>query len=260
MKKVLVIGAHSFIGQQFNNYIHSRNNDIIDITLVSASDDAWRVIDFSQYDTILHLAAIVHKKEKKKMQQLYYKVNYKLAVEIASLAKRCGVKQFIFMSTAAVYDSSIQCITRDTRPNPGSFYGIYKLAAEEEIAKMQSSLFNVVIARSPMVYGDGCKGNYRRLTKLARYLPIFPDYHNKRSMIHINNLCEFFLEIIENNRKGYFFPQDSKYIDTCELFVELRKKMGKKTLLVKRMNKIIKIIMPYNKTINKLFNDFYYVD
>jgi nucleoside-diphosphate-sugar epimerase len=57
-----------------------------------------------------------------------------------------------------------------------------------------------------MVYGKGCRGNYPKLAKLAVKTPIFPDVDNKRSMIHIDNLCEFVRLLIDDYRGGLFFP------------------------------------------------------
>lgn len=259
MKKVLIIGANSYIGKKFNSYVQNNHINNLSVFLVSASDGSWKSIDFKSFDCILHLAAIAHRKENKKLKKIYHDINYKLAVDVAHLAKMSGVRQFIFMSTAAVYNPGDRCITKYTKPNPKSYYGFYKLMAEEEICKMGDNLFKIVIVRSPMVYGEGCKGNYQKLKKLARFLPIFPDYHNKRSMIHIDNFCKFLIDVIINEKNGIFFPQDKKYIDTCEMFVELRNKIGKRTRLTKVLNFLIKLLIPYSKTFSKLFGDFYYM-
>lgn len=62
------------------------------------------------------------------MEDLYYKVNRDLAIEVATKAKIEKVKQFIFMSSMIIYgsDSKIgeqQIITADTKPNPIDFMG-----------------------------------------------------------------------------------------------------------------------------------------
>lgn len=257
MKKVLVIGAHSYIGQKFKEYVLNHNKEEIAVDMVSASDGAWRKKDFSGYDTILHLSGIVHRKEKKSMEALYYEVNHKLAVEIAKKAKESKAGQFIFMSTAAVYGSYTGCITKDTKPKPTTFYGKSKLAAEQDIVKLQDDEFKVAIVRPPMVYGEGCKGNYPRLVKLARYTPVFPEFHNKRSVIHIENLTRYLLKLMVDNCSGYFYPQDQLYADTCQLIIQIRESKGKKTFLVKYLNFILDIFINVRE-IKKMFGDFYY--
>lgn len=258
MRKVLVVGANSYIGQKIEEYINHNYSDMIDISLVSASDGAWINKDFSLYDAVLHLSGIVHKKENKKQEKLYFKVNQKLAVEVAEKAKNNNVRHFIFMSTAAVYNPNETCITKETVPCPKSYYGKSKLAAENEIIQLHEESFKVAIIRLPLVYGEKCKGNYSKLVKIAKYMPIFPEYHNKRTMIHIDNLCEFIYKLILEEKGGYLYPQDEKYTDICELYINIRKSMGKKTLLIKNSNILIKALIPRSRIINKMFNDFYY--
>ena len=75
----------------------------------------------------------------------------------------------------------------------------------------------MVILRPPMIYGKGSKGNYPLLAKLALKLPFFPRVQNERSMLYIENLCEFVRLMVENEESGTFFPQNSEYSNTSEL-------------------------------------------
>lgn len=258
MKRVLVIGANSYIGKKFYEYVKREKNNEIYIDMVSASDGGWRKVDFSSYDSVLHLAAIVHKKEKKDMKELYYQVNYRMAVEVAKKAKENKVGHFIFMSTAAVFGNESVCISKDTIPNPVTLYGKSKLAAEKDIIKLNNIEFRIAIVRPPMVYGEGCKGNYARLEKLAKYTPIFPDYHNKRSVIKIDNLNDFLYKVIIGENYGYFYPQDNEYMDTCREVVRLGNKLGKKVILVKIPIFIIKSLSYLLPPFRKMFGDCYY--
>ena len=81
----------------------------------------------------------------------------------------------------------------------------------------------MVILRPPMIYGEGCKGNYPKLAKLAKLLPCFPKVGNRRSMLYIGNLAEFIRLLIENRDKGIFFPQNKEYVDTGEMICEIAK-------------------------------------
>ncbi len=259
MKKVLIIGANSYIGKKFKNYVDDNYKNKIKVDTVRASNGDWEKTDFCKYDVVLHLSAIVHKKEKKNMHELYKKVNYELAVNAAKKAKESGISQFIFMSTAAIYGNIHGCITNETIPKPVTLYGKTKLAAENDIIKLNDIFFKVVIMRTPMVYGEGCSGNYARLVKLAKYAFVFPNYHNKRSMISIDKLCEFVLHYIINEANGIFYPQNDKYIDTCELIEGIRRDAGKKTRFVHYANGLVRILAKKEGGIfHKLFNDFYF--
>lgn len=63
-------------------------------------------------------------------------------------------------------------ITQSTKPNPKSNYGKSKLLADIEIEKIADEPFKVAILRPPIVYRNGCKGNYQRLKKLALKTPL----------------------------------------------------------------------------------------
>lgn len=258
MKKVLVIGANSYIGKKFYEYAKNKEEYKMHVDMVTASDGGWRETDLSGYDAILHLAAIVHKKEKKHMKDLYDEINHKLAVEIARKAKENKVRQFIFLSTAAVFGNGTSCITKDTIPKPVTYYGKSKFAAEKDIMKLQDKAFKVAIVRPPMVYGEGCKGNYAQLEKLARFTPIFPEYHNKRSVVHVDKLNEALVNLIRGEKEGYYYPQDSEYLDTCMEVVRIRNKLGKRTWLVSAGNGIISLLLSRFKIIRKIFSDLYY--
>lgn len=211
MKKILITGANSYIGTSFENYL-KQWPDKYQVDTIDMIDGSWREKSFSGYDTVFHVSGIAHSdygKIPEDKKALYYKVNTELTVETAKKAKADGVKQFIFMSSAIVYGDSApigkrKVITEETIPQPSNFYGDSKLQAEKGILPLQSNDFNVVIIRSPMIYGKGCKGNYQTLVKLALKLPIFPYVENERSMLYIGNLCEFVRLMIENNEHGVF--------------------------------------------------------
>ena len=121
-------------------------------------------------------------------------------------------------------------ISENTVPNPVNAYGKSKLEAELGIRELENSQFKVVIIRSPMVYGKGAKGDYPRLARIARILPVFPDVDNRRSMIYIDNLCEFVRLMIENEERGLFFPQNREYVKTSEMVRLIAEAVGREIL------------------------------
>lgn len=257
MKKVLVVGANSYIGKKFKEYVELSNNDEVVVDMVSASNGSWRKVEFSNYDVVLHLAAIVHRKEKRNMEKLYYRVNHQLAVDVAIKAKQNKVRQFIFMSTAAVYGNVNGYVTKETLPNPRTYYGKSKYAAEMDLNNLSDDEYLLCIVRPPMVYGDGCRGNYAILRKVARYLMVFPDYRNKKSIVGINFLASYLVRLIINENRGVFLPHDAKPVSTVELLIDFRKGINKETRLFKGLNLVIKKLVLNNKLTN-IFGDFYY--
>lgn len=256
MKRVLVIGDDSYIGKSFEAFAKGR----YDIKMVSSRNDAWKSVDFTGYDSILHCAGIVHVKQTKEMEALYYKINCDLAVDVAKKAKFSNIKQFIFLSSMAVYGRDKSEIEKDTLPNPnkGDLYGVSKLKAEHELQKFVDAKFRLCIVRPPMVYGKGCKGNFPKLVKLAKITPVFPDFPNKRSMIYIDNLCSFFCEVIESENTGIFLPQNQEYVNTAELVKIIAEYQNKRIAMTRLFNPLILLLMKRMSVFEKLFGDLYY--
>ena len=209
MKKILITGANSYIGTSFEKYMEQFGEDY-SIDTVDMIGDSWKSKSFSGYDSVFHVAGIAHSdngKISKEKEKLYYAVNTDLTIETAKKAKADGAKQFIFMSSAIVYGNSAPIglgkrITKDTPVNPANCYGDSKVQAEKGLRKLEDDSFKVVILRPPMIYGKGSKGNYPLMSKMAQKLPIFPYVKNRRSMLYIENLCEFIRLMIVNNEQG----------------------------------------------------------
>ncbi len=238
MKRILITGANSYIGTSFADYM--RKFDGYQVDTVDMLGDTWREKDFSGYDTVFHVAGIAHQKETKENRALYYAVNRDLAIATAAHAKECGVKHFVFLSSMSVYGVLEGEIQKETVPAPTSAYGKSKLQAENALTKMEDDTFRVTVLRPPMVYGEGCKGNYPLLVKLAKKTPVFPDIQNERSMCSIENLCIAVKKIIEKEADGIFFPQDPQYVCTSEMVREMAKKFGRKIWFTRLGNPIIK--------------------
>lgn len=268
-KKILVTGENSYIAKSFQQYMEKRGmaeqaggfafrcGQNGRVTLLSVRDDAWRQEDFSQYDAVIHCAGIVHRKGNEVSADEYYRVNRDLSIELAVKAKEAGIGQFIFISTMNVYGVSTGVITANTEPVPQSLYGKSKLAAEKELQNLQSDEFKVCIVRPPMIYGNGCKGNYRPLAKLARKTPIFPDVKNERSMLYIDNLCELLRLLVENEEAGMFFPQDKEYVKTSEMVRRIAECHGKKMVLTGIFNPLIRVFSGIG-VVKKVFGSLVY--
>lgn len=262
MRKVLITGANSFVGINIEKWL-MKTPDEFQVDTVDTMNDVWRQADFTKYDTVFHVAGIAHVDPKPEMAPLYYKVNRDLTVEIAKHAKENGVKQFIFMSSGIVYHASKSLKgdikTKDTVPNPNDFYGDSKLQAENGLKELESPLFKVCILRPPMIYGPGNKGNLPRLGWLATKTPIFPAWHNKRSMLYVENLAEFVKQCIVRQMYGTFFPQNAEYSDTVEIVRQFAKEHNHKIWISKIFNPFVWLGSFFLPALPKMFSDSYYV-
>ena len=261
MRNVLVTGAGSYVGESVRRYILSTSSDF-EIDAVDTMNDAWKEADFSKYDVVYHVAGIAHVNADPKMEALYYKVNRDLTVEGARAAKAAGVKQFIFMSSQIVFHESqslkSEVLTADTKENPNGFYGDSKLQAEKGLHELECDAFKVCILRPPMIYGPNSKGNFPRLVKLAQKTPLFPAWHNKRSMLYIDNLAEFVKQAILRELSGTFYPQNRELADTVEIIRYFAKANGHKVWITSLLNPFVWLGSFILQPINKMFATYYY--
>lgn len=265
MKKILIAGANSYIGTSFEKYMLQFGEKYRTYT-IDMIGGGWETKSFRGYDTIYHVAGIAHSdngKISREKAKLYYEVNTKLTIKTAMKAKAEGVKQFIFMSSAIVYGNSapigkMRMITGDTPVDPANCYGDSKVKAENGLRKLEDDNFKVVILRPPMIYGKGSKGNYPLMAELASRVPVFPYVKNCRSILYIENLCEFVRLMIENEERGLFFPQNKEYCNTSELVKMIGKAHGKKILLIKGFTIPLKILAFFTGVVDKAFGNLAY--
>lgn len=257
MKNILIIGKNSYLANCFAKRLSHCGKYHFD--MISARDNAWQNADYSVYDSVVIFSGIVHRKEKKSDEELYFSVNSELASKICAKAKENGVRQLVFMSTMSVYGKHIcGIITAQTQENPDTLYGKSKLSGEKLVIAQQSENFAVAIVRPPMVYGKNCTGNYARLSALVKKMPIFPQIENRRSMIYEENLSEFLRLLCESQSGGVFFPQNSQYVCTSDMANEICLANGKKMHGVKAFNPIIRFLARYIATFQKLFGTLCY--
>lgn len=265
MKKVLITGANSYIGVSVAQYL-SQWPQSYQVDTVDMVDGSWREKDFRGYDSVLHVAGLVHQPNTKndpEQAERYDRINHLLAVETARKAKAEGVGQFLFMSSASVYGLSapvgkVVMITRDTPLNPTDNYGISKKRAEEDLAMLREETFRLAVLRPPMIYGKGCRGNYQTMAKLAKKLPVFPWVENQRSMLYMENLAAFIRLLIDDGADGVFCPQNKEYVNTSDMVSLIAHANGRGILLIHGVTWALKLLRSVTGIVDKAFGSLCY--
>ena len=264
MKRILITGINSYLGKSFKCYMEGFPG--YSTVSISMRDGSWREEDFTGIDAVYHVAGLAHSDNGRispEKVQMYYSINTDLTLELAKKAKREGVGQFIFMSSAIVYGDSApigqrRMIDRGTRCSPANCYGDSKVQAELGLKRLEDERFRVVILRPPMIYGPGCKGNYPVLSLMARRLHFFPQVDNQRSMLFVGNLMAFVKLMIDNNESGTFFPQNAQYSNTSALVAFIAAAHGRKIRLVRGFTWALKLLGVFTPLVNKAFGSLSY--
>lgn len=242
MKNALVTGAAGFVGGFLLEEL--RGHGISSIGVSRAPNDS--LIQIPTYgremnwapliggiDTVIHLAARVHVMKDHSTDPLseFRKANLEATLHLAREAANAGVRRFIFVSTIKVNGETTkpgQPFTAADHPAPQGPYAISKAEAEAALFLLghQTGL-EVVVIRPPLVYGPGVKGNMATLTKLAKLgVPSpFPCISNKRSLVHVKNLCALIRLCVThpNLSREVFLVSDGKDLSTNEIYLRLLK-------------------------------------
>lgn len=74
------------------------------------------------------------------------------------------------------------------------------------------------------------------LAKIAKKLPVFPNVDNERSMLHIDNLCEFLCQVMlvkeVKENAIVLIPQNAEWTKTSDMVKEISEVVGKRIKLI----------------------------
>lgn len=265
MKKILITGKGSYLGNSLKAYLEAFG-DCYQVDCLSLRSGDWKEQSFRGYDAVYHTAAIVHQPRSKDAPgelARYRAVNCDLAVDAAKKAKAEGVRQFVFLSTMAVYGLTAAfgktvTITAQTPTVPTDNYGLSKLEAERALLSLEGPDFRVSILRPPMIYGKDCKGNFRSLVSMARRLPFFPKVPNQRSMLYVGSLNRLVQQIIDREDRGIFCPQDPEYVNTSAMVQAIAAAQGKRLLLIPGFSWALHLLRHLTGAVDKAFGSLVY--
>ena len=190
---------------------------------------------------MVHLAARVHVMDEDADNPLdkFRRINRDGTLNLARQAAAEGVRRFVYFSTIKVNGEETfhQPYQVDDDPSPTDPYSISKFEAEQglEAISLETGMEYVII-RPPLVYGKGAGGNFLRLLNLVRkgwYLPL-KSIHNKRSLICVENLCDFVSVCLKHPRAAnrIFLVSDGHDLSTPELVALLAKMCGRPVRLL----------------------------
>ena len=195
-----------------------------------------------QIDAVVHCAARVHVMDDTAEDPLaeFRKVNVDLTLDLARSALAAGARRFIFISSIKVNgESTVPGVpfTANDLPQPADPYAQSKLEAEVALRSLAAETgLEVVIIRTPLVYGPGVKGNFRTMMRvLAAGLPLpLGKIDNKRSLVALDNLVDLIVTCIDHPAAANqtLMVSDGEDLSTSELLRRLAAALGRNARLL----------------------------
>lgn len=250
MKKLLITGYSGFVG---NNLVEQLQRDNQLNLLGRKSSQFGNVLKHNldansiysealeNIDVVIHCAARVHVMNDSVGDPLneFRAVNTQGTLNLAKQAAKAGVKRFIFLSSIKVNGETTSNRTPfkfSDVPAPLDPYAISKAEAEEQLLVLgQVKGMEIVIIRSPLVYGEGVKANFASLMRLVAKglpLPFRAINQNKRSLVSVYNVVDLIKVCIDhpNAANQIFLVSDDDDLSTARMVSLMAKVQGRTDL------------------------------
>ena len=228
---LLITGGSGFIGKT----LAKRLGDLPTYLATRADSFDWNKALLG-ITTIIHLAARVHVMADTAQDPLaeFRKVNVDGTLTLARQASAAGVKRYVFMSSVKVNGESTEPghpFTETDAPHPQDPYAISKHEAEVGLRQIALETgMEVIIIRSPLVYGPGVKANFAALMRAVQRgwpLPLGA-VHNQRSLVALDNLVDFIILCTSHPLAANqtFLVSDGQDLSTTELIRGMARAAG----------------------------------
>src|SRR5262249_39480080 len=90
-----------------------------------------RIEDLKDVEAVVHMAELSNDPAGQLAPTITYEINHKGSVHLAKLARKAGVKRFVYMSSCSVYGiSDSDFVTEESCVNPQTAYAICKTLVE----------------------------------------------------------------------------------------------------------------------------------
>jgi len=170
IKKVLITGSAGYIGSVLAPVLESKDYHVIGLDTLFFKNAllnkkrAHRLFkkdirkisikDLEGIDAIIHLAALSNDAMGEIKKEITRDINHNATVRLAKMAKKAGVKRFIFSSSCSIYGISKKgVVNEESFPNPLTAYAKSKILSEKALQKLADKNFTVALLRNATVYG-----------------------------------------------------------------------------------------------------------
>ncbi|KRW66629.1 NAD-dependent dehydratase [Pseudomonas sp. TTU2014-105ASC] len=192
--------------------------------------------------TVVHCAARVHVMDDDAADPLaeFRRVNVDMTLDLARSAVELGARRFIFLSSIKVNGEATQPgqpFTSFDVPQPCGAYALSKHEAEVGLREIAAQTgLEVVIIRTPLVYGPGVRANFRSMMRwLAAGVPLpLGALDNRRSLVALDNLVDLIDTCIDHPAAANqtLLVSDGEDMSTSELLRRLAQALGRPARLL----------------------------
>lgn len=224
---ILITGTKGYIGSRMYNYFLKRGYEVkgldcgyfknCDIKKLNSNSKTklkdirlLSIKDFKNIDTVIHLAALSNDPIGNFNNRWTRDINHKASIEIAKLARKAGVKKFLFSSSCIMYgvSNNLKAKTENDETNPQTMYAKSKVSAEKQISKLADNNFAPVFIRNGTIYGiskhmrlDTVLNNFIANAIFQKKIIINSSGKQWRPVTYLDDVCRYFETIMLKDQK-----------------------------------------------------------
>jgi nucleoside-diphosphate-sugar epimerase len=252
---ILLTGASGFLGSHF-----PRKKNIITLGKMPINNIQCDLsknipITLDNINKVVHMAGIAHINPKNKDdEKKFHEINYIGTLNLIKSLVNHNIKQFIYISSVAVYGLNSGELINENHPlRPSTPYGKSKLETEKYLIDWATKRnINLLILRLPLVIGKNPPGNLGKMInsiKNGKYIAI-KNNQAKKSVVLASDVVKICLSAMEMN--GTYNLADSTNPTFEELENLIAKKLNKK-IFFKIPSSILKYICLFGDKLPKSF-------
>jgi nucleoside-diphosphate-sugar epimerase len=168
--------------------------------------------DLHGCDAVIHLAALSNDPMGAFAPDITYDINYTSSVRLAELARKNGVKRFIFASSCSIYGAAGDaCVALDEGAefNPVSAYAVSKVRTEIALRELANDSFCPVYMRNATAYGlaprvrfDLVFNNLVAAAYTTGVIKVLSDGTPWRPLVHVRDIAAAAVAAMEAPREA----------------------------------------------------------
>ena len=217
--KVFVTGTNGYIGCVLGPYLMERGIEVVGLdtgyyrdgwlysdnqatprTPLTINKDLRQVdaADLAGVDAVAHLAELSNDPLGQNDPGITLEINHKGSVRLAGIARKAGIRRFVYTSSCSVYGAGTGDFLDETSAtNPQTAYAQCKTLVERDVGAMAGNDFCPVFLRNATAYGPSPRMRFdiviNDLSALAwttKKIAMVSDGSPWRPVVHVLDICE----------------------------------------------------------------------
>lgn len=161
--------------------------------------------DLKGFDAMVHMAELSNDPAGQLAPNITYDINHKGSVHLADLAKKAGIKRFVYMSSCSVYGVAEGDFVDEKSPtNPQTAYAVCKTLVERDVQPLADKSFSPTFLRNATAYGasprmrfDIVLNNLAGLAWTTKEIKMTSDGSPWRPLVHGLDIAQAITRILE---------------------------------------------------------------